>query len=318
MDKFNITTEIMTARNTNEAFELWKAQFSRFCSDSIIYDYWIKNADKILGYIKSKVDSGEAVAAKYDEKILGYFIYDVFDFHGSKSAFVSFAGNASVFENRYYIYASLYKDIAEKWVSNGILNHYISICVDDVEIKDAFFDLGFGSYVVDAFSALSEIPSCKNSFNISKAAISDAESLYEMEEKSSRYYSLSPIFLTKERDSFDEFLDFTKTNDVLIAKDKDDIIGFMNIGISGGDDIYYMKGKGFGGMGAYIKKEYRGMNVGNQLIAAAAEYYSAKSSLPVHVDWETANLYGNRFWRKHFTPTIITLKRTIHADIITT
>ena len=314
--KLDIKTEKMTIKNADDAFGLWKSQFSRFCANSIIYEYWINNTDEIKDYINQKTANGEAIIAKDNEKTLGYFIYDIFDFHGAKSAFISFVGNASISENRYYIYTSLYRDIAEKWVSKGILNHYISICVDDVEIKNALFELGFGSYVVDAFSALSEIPSCENSVIISIATIADAEALYEIEKEAHEYYSLSPIFLKKEIDSFDEFTNFLKTNDILTAKNGEDIVGFMNVGISDNDDIYLMKGKGFGGMGAYIKKAYRGMNIGSQLIAAASEYYSSKSCSTIHVDWETANLYGNRFWQKYFTPTIISLKRTIHPDMI--
>ncbi|MDF2686658.1 MAG: hypothetical protein K0S55_1840, partial [Clostridia bacterium] len=102
------------------------------------------------------------------------------------------------------------------------------------------------------------------------------------------------------------------------AKHSNKIVGFMNLTIADNNDVFRMCSKGFGQIdeiGAYIKDEYRNKNIGNLFINAISEYCMQNNVPCVHVDFESANLYANRFWKKHFKPVMISLKRTTHADI---
>ena len=68
-------------------------------------------------------------------------------------------------------------------------------------------------------------------------------------------------------------------------------------------------------IGAYIKLEYRNKKIGMELLKFANNYCRGISAPYIHVDFETANLYGNKFWRKYFTPMLLSMRRTINKDI---
>ena len=44
--------------------------------------------------------------------------------------------------------------------------------------------------------------------------------------------------------------------------------------------------------------------------------YCGEHNIPyIHVDFETANLYANKFWKKYFDPMLISMRRPINRDI---
>lgn len=68
-------------------------------------------------------------------------------------------------------------------------------------------------------------------------------------------------------------------------------------------------------IGAYIKEEYRNKKVGIELLKFANDYCKEMNVPYIHVDFETANLYANKFWKKHFTPMLLSMRRTINKNI---
>lgn len=299
--------------------DLWKKQFTSFCSNSELFSYWKGNTGNIEDFIERHAAEGRGVAADIDGKTVGYLAFDTFRFHGADSAFIFFAGNASILENRDHIYLSLYKALAQSWVDQGIKNHYFTICAANNTVKHALFDVGFGSYVVDAFLKPKPIQSTPDTIcSIKKADESDANALFGLVKESLSYYSESPIFLKMENYPYEELMQLIKTGSIFIAKLSGEIVGFMSLTIAENFDIYRMCAKGFGQIneiGAYIKQSYRNQGIGRQLIAAMSEYCQSTQVPCIHVDFESANLYANKFWPKHFTPLMLSMKRTIHSDI---
>ncbi|MDP4109511.1 MAG: GNAT family N-acetyltransferase [Bacillota bacterium] len=316
-----ISVERMKSEHIEAAAGLWQRQFSRFCGDECIFPFWENSMRDIYGYLASHAESGQGFTAMLENRVAGYFAYDTASFHGSGSAFVPFAGNAAEFQDRYYIFSALYKAASQAWADAGIKNHYFTICLSDEAAKNWLFDLGFGSYVVDAFNIPGKAqkkPEAKDNIIIARAQPDDFNNLFEIVNESCRYYSRAPLFLAKDHYFQADLEKLIKGGKVFIAKDSGAIIGFMNLSVAQDGDIFSMCGKGFGRIdeiGAYIKEEYRNKNVGAKLLSALNEY-CAQNGIPcVHVDFESANLYGNRFWRKHFTPVMLSLRRTLHNDM---
>lgn len=298
---------------------LWEKQFDVFCCGNAMYNYWKNHSNLLKDYIQSHAENGNGITAWLDNKCVGYLAYETGEFHGAKSAFIPFAGNAAAMEGRESIYLALYKKASECWLDQGIRNQYYTIGAEDIELKNVLFDLGFGSYVVDCFSAqFTECMVTDTGITIEKAGEADAAELFEVVKESRDYYSLAPLFLIMEPYPYEDLVKLIAESNVFIAKDSKKIIGFMNLSISKEDDIISMCLKGFGQIdeiGAYIKDAYRGKQIGNLFIKAIAAYCRLNGIPCVHVDYESSNLYGNKFWRKHFTPALLSLKRTIHADI---
>jgi GNAT superfamily N-acetyltransferase len=315
----NLAIEPMQTNEIGKAIDLWQKQFTHFCSQSAIYPYWLNNTLEIEDYLNAKTSQGKSFVAKLDSKICGYLAYDAIKFHGSNSAICHFCGNAAELEGRNFIYTSLYTEIAKIWVNKGIANHYIGICSNDIEIKNVFFDIGFGAYLIDAFTNFEQTKHCDRSMEIVKAGTVDANDLYEVVKESKDYYFSSPIFLTMQPYALKDLTQLIETSTVFIARDQGKIIGFMNLRTAEENDIFRMSVKNCGridDIGAYIKQDYRGRNVGAQFMQAISAYCKENSIPCVHVDFETANLYANKFWKKYFTPTMLSLKRTLHSDSI--
>lgn len=314
-----LTIETINKCCIPDLMDLWQKQFTHFCSHSDMFSYWESNTGDVASFIEKHAEDGKGVIATINGKTVGYLAYDTFRFHGADSAFIPFPGNATIIEYRDYIHLAMYKALAQKWVDEGIHNHYVTMCATDNDVKNALFDVGFGSYVVDAFATLKPMKLAQDSCcSIAKADIDDAYVLFKVVDESRSYYSESPIFLKMEAYSFDKLVRLINNSNVFIAKCSDKIIGFINLTIAGGDDIYCMCGKGFGQIdeiGVYIKEEYRNSGIGNQFILAVTDYCLQNRVPCVHVDFESANLYANRFWQKYFIPVMLSLKRTIHSDI---
>jgi GNAT superfamily N-acetyltransferase len=315
----NLTIQTMQPGDTAEALDLWRKQFTHFCSQSDIYPIWQDNLEEIEAYIHGRTVQGKALAARMDGRLAGYICYGTFNFHGAQSAFCHFPGNAAEIEGRARIYSLLYSELASQWVAKGIAAHYITISNADAEAKNALFDIGFGAYVMDGFKTFEALPPSEPSVEISIASLADAGDLYEVVKESKEYYLSSPIFLTMEPYPLEELCQLIEASTIFIAREQGKICGFFNLRIAFEHNIFRMTPKGCGmidDIGAYIRPGFRGRNIGYQFIQAISTHCREHSIPCVHVDYETANLYANKFWKKFFTPTLLSLKRTVHTDAV--
>jgi len=63
------------------------------------------------------------------------------------------------------------------------------------------------------------------------------------------------------------------------------------------------------------KLEYRNKKIGSELLQTVNDYCGEVNSKYIHVDFETSNLYGNKFWKKYFNPMLLSMRRTINKNI---
>lgn len=315
-----IIIEKMTCEHTDSMLKLWKEQLKQFCSNEEIRDYWVNKHEGVLRFMLSHAKKGAGVVAVKAKEVVGYIAYDTFRFHDAESVFVPFVGNAASEENKNEIYERMYQTVSSEWLNKGIRNHYITIPFHDIESKSTLFDLGFGSYLIDAFAK--PLPLKQHSNNqvvIRRADSDDLIDLNELVIKSSEYYASSPIFLMREEISMEQLAEIVANGNVFIAieTEQEKMIGFIMISSSEEDDIINMCPKKSGlidELGAFILEEYRNQHVGYQLLDRVFKFATSEKLANVHVDFETANLYANKFWRKYFTPELLSLKRTLHAD----
>lgn len=298
-------------------FALWQIQFNRFFSNNDLITYWTNHPTNLLDYLSEHAKANQGVIAKIDEEIVGYLLYDTFYFHGEESSFVPYIGNASTQENKEAIYFELYQKLAEEWVERGIKSHYFTISHDDLLLKNALFDLGFGSCVVDAFSDLTALNSAMHQgVVIEKAIMKDATKLYNLVNLTTAYYLSSPIFLRRNETSLEEVIEHIERNTIFLAKHNGNIVGFMFLSFTENDDIIEMTVKNCCKIsGTYILEQYRNSNIGIQLLIEASNLHAKTEISSFHVDYETSNLFANKFWKKHFDPIMLSVKRTIHSDI---
>ena len=303
----------------NKAIEIWINQYKKYCGNNNDFPaYWGSKTKEIEKFLNNKIENNSAIVAKLDNEIVGFLAYDKFPFNGENSAFCPAIGHGSTDEYKESVYISLYKSISQEWINKGILNHMWTIFYNDIELKDILFDLGYGSYLIDAFSGLNIKSDSDCVCKIRKAAFEDINTLYELVEESKEYYQSAPLFLKRDRVLKEEISEIISKGNVFIAWDKGTAVGFINLSIAKNNNPIDMSIGNCGlidEIGAYVKFEYRGRKVGKKLLENIREYCSLNNISCIHVDFETANFYANKFWRKYFNPMLLSMRRNINKNI---
>jgi GNAT superfamily N-acetyltransferase len=158
-------------------------------------------------------------------------------------------------------------------------------------------------------------PNCP--YKITRAVYDDAGALVKFANETNQYYLDSPIFLKREEYSRDYIVQIISQNGVFVARDNDCLIGVMSLKVDQGyhlEKLTTTDSGCIGHTGAFIKSEYRGKGVGTRLLKEVFDYYAEAGKTFVHVSYETANPYANRFWPKYFKPAIRSVRRTINKD----
>ena len=314
-----IITSRMQESDISQAVEIWQEQYERYCSSDEAYpDYWRKSTRELEGFLKRKIAGKTAIVAKLDTILIGYLAYDEFPFNGEKSVFCPAIAHTAIEEYKEEVYLSLYKNISGDWVGRNIFNHMWTINYNDTKLRSILYDLGFGSYVIDAFAYSDLKISANCEYPIKRAELQDLDTLYCLVEESRKYYSSAPLFLKRDQYSRKDLLEIAQNGNVFIAWEGNDAIGFINVSISQKNNIIDLHVSDSGlidEIGVYIRPEYRGKGLGKELLKNVFEYCNNNRIKGIHVDFETANWFANKFWRKYFSPMLLSVRRTINKNI---
>lgn len=312
------TISEMKKEDIPELIEMWHNQYSKYCNSAVIPDFLSGGKNSIMMYLENQINHGNALVSKKGDTITGYIAWLYIDFHSEKSAFCPIIGHAAIGEDSQTIYHELYNHAAQLWVEDRRFNHLWMIYNDNHALKDMLYDIGFGSHVMDAYTkAQRPVFQTNSKYKISTAACSDAKALLALIKESVRYYFESPIFLKRSDYELDDVIEIIKTDRLFVAWNDDTPIGIMNLSVQTGYNIENLASPNTGlisKVGAYIKPDYRGLGIGRCLLNEVLRHCAEKNIQYVHVCYETANPFANIFWRKHFKPIILSVRRTINKD----
>lgn len=318
----NLLNRIIISRmqesDITQALKIWQEQYRCYCSDKAYPDHWRKSISKIEGFLTSKIESKAVIVAKLDTLLIGYLAYDEFSFNGEKSVFCPSIAHSAIDEYKEEAYLSLYKSISEDWVGRNIYNHMWTINYSDTKLRSVLYDLGFGSYLIDAFACANNRIDSNCKYMVKRAELQDVDILFDLVEESRHYYSSAPLFLKRDQCSKTELSEIIQNGNVFIAWEDYNAIGFINVSISQRDNIIDLSVSNSGlidEIGVYIKPEYRGKGLGKELLKNVFDHCNNNRIKGIHVDFETANLFANKFWRKYFNPMLLSVRRTINKNI---
>lgn len=308
----------MRKEDVDQAVKLWVLQYRIYCNREEFPQYWITNTMEIKHVLESQIQNHAAVIAKQGDKIVGFMGFYVFDFHNEKTALCNVTSHAVEETGKEQIYLALYKHISKRWIEENIFNHLWMFFSQDIRLNTFLYDMGYGSYVVDSYSRLKTVDTMQECpYQIRLATLNDLPIMQPLVDESVRYYEMEPLFLKRDSVSSEKLCELIERDNIFIACDGDKIIGFMNINRATENDSENLSVINCGlidELGAYIKPEYRGNKLGVYLLNAVVGYCRDNSIDLIHVDFESANPFANKFWRKYFTPMISSVRRTVNKD----
>ncbi len=311
-----IKVDELKKQDIKKAMELWTRQYELYCSGKPSYPlYWRDNTGSIERLLEGMCEAGCAFAARTEEGLAGYLAFWEAPFHGENTAYCPVFAHGVQEENRESVYLALYNHVSRLWVSKDIFNHMLTLFYNDKELINLIFDLGFGSYVMDAFCLSS--PSGGNC-GVRRALQADADAVYELAEESRLYYKAAPIFLKRDVIEKEDIARLINEGFVFIAEADGEAAGFMNASVAKEGYAVTLETEGtalIDEIGAYIRPEHRGSGIGERLLMAIKDCCAREGIERIHVDFETANPYANRFWRKHFDPVLLSVRRGVNRDV---
>lgn len=317
----SLETKPLIIEHVSSCIDLWVTQFNK-ANESLqcLPVQWGEDTSLLQSFLEKNIEKNQGIAAYSNGDLVGYMTYGQFSFHGEETIVSPIIGHASVPQSRSKIYREMYRKLAGKWVADGALNHIIGSYTSDKALIEALFQLGFGVYVVDAFRDNTPIPTNGNT-PIREAKPSDLAEVKRLSEEFRAYFLQSPVFLVtkQENDEYFESILNDKNGTTFVTESKDGLTGLLYIRENDKSDVYSLAAKGLGKidkLGAYMEESARGSGAGLDLLNAAIDWCRKREIDFIHVDFESANLFANGFWTKHFTPSIYSLKRRVNQDIL--
>lgn len=255
-------------------------------------------------------------------KVLGYL-----NFWGSmnghfgnvKGSFSPLFANAYGGENRGKIASLLFQYASEEMTKEEILSYAICLYSHDVEIMKALTLNGFGIRCSDAIRNVSKPLNIKINTNYSYDEIHyrETSSLLSLSNSLVRHMRKSPTYFPNEELSEEEFTKrcYSRKSRFFIAKDKSEIIGYLEI-TNDGETFITEEPDYLHICGAYLKEDYRGKNIIQSLLALVIETLKKDDIKRLGVDFETINPTALEFWGKYFDSYTYSLVRRIDERIL--
>jgi len=264
-------------------------------------------------------DARPGVAAIEDGRLVGFLTgWLMPSFRGKRSTYSPEWANGADMEDSSRIYEEMYAHLADVWVGNNYVAHYISLFPNDVNALRAWHWMGFGMISVDATRGLDPIQGNDVDVQIRRAESQDLELVMELHEALRQYMKGAPVFLPtekKDRSYYEEWLE-NPDKVVWLAYWNDEPVAVMRLGPADDDVstiIYDEKTTSI--YAAFTKEMARGKGVATVLLDHALQSARASGYERCAVSFEPMNLIGTRFWLKYFKPVCFSVLRHIDARL---
>ncbi len=310
--------DTMGERDIPQAAALWRELYRLSRGGAALPGTWDGDDGALEEYLAGRIQARTSLVAREGRRIAGYLSWMDISFHQENSAFCPITGHAASGEDREHVYRRLYDAAASLWVGHGRFNHLWMIFHGDLALRAMLYDLGFGSYVIDAYRGVPETArGFDHHFRISRATAGDAAAVCDLVEESREYYGAAPIFLKRCAYREDELARIIEQAAVFVAWSGSTAIGLISVSMNARTSLESLAGIGCGTidtLGAYVRDGHRQTGAGTCLLEAVLGYCRTHAIRGLHVSFETANPLANRFWRKHFTPVVLSVRRAVNRD----
>lgn len=225
--------------------------------------------------------------------------------------------NAANGEDRFNLIRQLYQHVAALWVANGCFSHAITLYAHDDLAQHAWYRTAFGMICGDGVRELLPVSGpVATDILVRPASTEDIDLFLPLVHEHQRYYPTSPLFMPllklSDREYFVNWLAKPDHN-LWLALDEGEPVGYFESTPShpGASDLIVDPGT-CSICGAFVRPGTRQQGVGAALLARVVQWAKENGFERCAVDYETHNLFGSRFWEKHFQPVAVSVMR--HVD----
>lgn len=264
------------------------------------------------------------VAACEGDNLTGYLIGEkISNFKGTQNGiYVPEWGNAAAGGNRRLTYCRMYEHIAARWVDNGCFTHALTLFANDADGIETWFRLAFGMICADGLRPLRPIDGAENisrEISVRTATAEDIPLFFPLTIEHSRYYPGSPLFMPLlSCDGEDKYHSWLRKrhHNLWLAFIGDEVVGYFQSSPSHTGACEMIASPTTCSVSsAYVRPEYRRNGVAVALLNAVIAWAAENGYERCAVDYEVHNLYGSRFWERHFTPVSASLLRRIDERV---
>lgn len=327
----SLSVQPLESTHLDAAAELFTSSYKGLRSNVPVMPGRYEDPGAVRESLASLAGRHPMVAAVADGQVVGYLGgFKVREFKGRDNGVYcpewghAVAPSAPPAERR-WIYRKLYEAIGETWVGDALLNQALTILAHDADALDVWFWSTFGIVCVDVVRGIEPVAINRdvrdNEVRVRQATGADAPRLFPVFAEHEVYYNRSPIFLPRAPMTDDsELVGFlADSNEIIwLAEDGEGrVLGTMKGTLNNTDACTVVRDeKTIACTGAYVLPVARNQGIGVLLLEALVGWGRDHGYARVSLDFEAANIYGSRFWLKHFTPVCYSVIRHVNDHIL--
>lgn len=274
--------------------------------------------------LETMVGCAAGVAAMEGERLAGFIAgVAIPEFKGRRAVLSPEWANAAIPAGdgggSRAIYERMYTAVADAWAAAGCSCHLIGQFPDDAGALDGWFHQGFGLLCIDAVRDLRPPDASPAEVEVRAAGPADAPALAALARGLADHLRAAPVFLDGCPDDESawapQLVDAERVLYVAIASGVP--VAYMRIGPANDDACGIIVDEGTASItGAFAIPDVRRRGVATALLRACLAWAAERGYVRCAVDWESANIEGNRFWRQHFSPVCYSLMRCVDEAAI--
>jgi len=278
------------------------------------------DAATILPLLQRMTAKAPGVAALHNGRLAGFLTAWMTPEHrGRPTVYSPEWANGAREDDSPRIYEAMYASMARHWVTEGFVDHFLTLFVHDRPSIEAWQWLGFGYAVMDGIRDLAPVTGAAPGVDIRRAALSDLTTVLPLWLALNDHLVAAPVFLVDclnaDPSEFHEWL-ADERNALWVAYRHEQPVASLGIGPSSDNACTIIRDPGTASIrSAYTLPAARGGGLASAMLDRAIAWARGEGYLRCSVDFETMNTQAARFWPRHFRPVCLSLGRHINERI---
>jgi len=245
---------------------------------------------------------------------LGWWLVDGFRGTPRRAAYSPEFGHAAAPARAVEVELALYHAATDHWTEAGCAVHALTCLAGQPALERAWFEDGFGLYVVDALRSMTPVSAPDPpGLTVRRALPADAASVARLDVEHRHHYAVPPVSMAPQApDTAERLAAFmaVEPDTIWLAEASGETQAFLRLEpASDGAAAISLAPTTISITGAFTRPACRGRGVAAALLAQAVDHYAARGFERMAVDYESFNPQAAAFWPRFFDPVAVSVVR---------